>query len=209
MAWLCMPRHRQEPHVPHAGAIQDVLKAASQIEKLEFLDLQGQAFSGTLPTQYNFPNLMELNLINNNVGVGLQTFNFTRAPCKRAKGHSAGAAPSMCMRYAGLCMHAHQALQLLVCTEPLTAAFPLRLALLLWRLAACTVGTYETKHIQAPGAKPQCMLWYAGDPPSRVGPEWHVSQSHNLVSVLQSATQRGAASSLGIGQQLFQVPAAL
>ena len=66
-------------HVPHAGAIQDVLKAASQIEKLEFLDLQGQAFSGTLPTQYNFPNLMELNLINNNIGVRLQIDEFSKS----------------------------------------------------------------------------------------------------------------------------------
>ena len=70
-----MLRHRQvrppltEPHAPHAGAIQDVLAAASQIEKLETLDLEGQAFSGTLPKQYSFPNLLGLNLINNNIGV--------------------------------------------------------------------------------------------------------------------------------------------
>ena len=82
--------------MPHAGAIQDVLKAASQIEKLEFLDLQGQAFSGTLPMQYNFPNLLELNLINNNIGVGLQIFNLMRAPCSWAQALSA--APPMCMR---------------------------------------------------------------------------------------------------------------
>ena len=113
---------RSRAHVPHAGAIQDVLKAAAQIEKLEFLDLQGQAFSGTLPTQYSFPNLMELNLINNNIGVGLQIFDLSYESTLQ-KGTSAGAAPSMCMRYAGLCMHTHQALQDLICTEPLTAAF--------------------------------------------------------------------------------------
>ena len=114
-----MPRHNQEAHVPHAGAIQDVLSNASQIEKLEFLDLQGQAFSGTLPKQYNFPNLMALNLINNNIGVGLQMFNLTRAPCSMTQ--ASAAAPPTCMRYAGLCTHAHQALQLLVCIEPLSS----------------------------------------------------------------------------------------
>ncbi|CAK0772056.1 hypothetical protein CVIRNUC_003924 [Coccomyxa viridis] len=60
--------HFQRNASYHLGAIQDVLAAASQIEKLEFLDLQGQAFSGTLPTQYNFPNLVALDLINNNIG---------------------------------------------------------------------------------------------------------------------------------------------
>lgn len=105
--------------MPHAGAIQDVLAAASQIEKLEFLDLQGQAFSGTLPTQYNFPNLVVLDLINNNIGVGLQISSCMRAPCSRAQ--TSAAAPPTCMRSAGLCMHAHQALQLLISAEPLTA----------------------------------------------------------------------------------------
>ena len=55
--------------LPCAGHIQDVLKAAAGLPNLEILDLAGQAFSGTLPTQYPFPNLVDLNLMDNNIMV--------------------------------------------------------------------------------------------------------------------------------------------
>ena len=124
--------------MPHAGAIQDVLAAASQIEKLEFLDLEGQAFSGTLPKQYNFPNLLALNLINNNIGVGLQIIHYMKALCDMAQ--ASAAAPPACMRYTGLCMHA---LQLLISTELPTAAASLRPAWPLWQVPAWAVGFYQ------------------------------------------------------------------
>ena len=55
--------------LPCAGHIQDILKAAAGLPNLEVLDLAGQAFSGTLPTQYPFPNLLDLNLMDNNIMV--------------------------------------------------------------------------------------------------------------------------------------------
>lgn len=45
------------------------MRAASGLPNLEVLDLAGQAFSGTLPTQYAFPKLLELNLMDNNIKV--------------------------------------------------------------------------------------------------------------------------------------------
>lgn len=45
------------------------MKAASGLPHLEVLDLAGQAFAGTLPTQYPFPNLLNLNLMDNHIKV--------------------------------------------------------------------------------------------------------------------------------------------
>ena len=54
------------------------MKAASKLPNLEVLDLAGQAFSGTLPTQYPFPKLLTLNLMDNNIMVHSQ---FPQSAC--------------------------------------------------------------------------------------------------------------------------------
>ena len=141
MSWPCMLRHSREPHVPDAGAIQDVLAAASQIEKLEFLDMEGQAFSGTLPKQYNFPNLMTLNLINNNIGVRHHFSNLLTAPCDREK-PSAAVHPGF-FSCAGLCTHCPSSPAALLFTEPLTAAASSRPAWPPWQVAAWAVVSYS------------------------------------------------------------------
>ena len=154
-----MSRHRQagtpptETHAPRAGAIQDVLAAASQIEQLEILDLEGQAFSGTLPKQYNFPNLLGLNLINNNIGVCYYHTSVMTAPCNRAQ--ASAAAPLKCLSYADLSMHCPSSPAAWLFAEALTAAASLRPAWLLWQMAAWAVG--------ALGAMPHFVLRYAGD----------------------------------------------
>ena len=45
------------------------MAAAQELSELQTLNVAGQAFSGTLPTQYSFPKLVELDLSNNNIGV--------------------------------------------------------------------------------------------------------------------------------------------
>ena len=59
--------------MPFAGRIDDVMKAASGLPNLEVLNLAGQAFSGTLPTQYQFPKLLDLNLMDNKIVVYSQS----------------------------------------------------------------------------------------------------------------------------------------
>ena len=49
------------------------MKAASGLPNLEVLDLAGQAFSGTLPAQYSFPNLLSLDLMDNDIKVRSQS----------------------------------------------------------------------------------------------------------------------------------------
>ena len=208
-----MPRHNPVgtpltlPHVPHAGAIEDVLAAASQIEKLEILDLEGQAFSGTLPKQYSFPNLLGLNLINNNIGVRHYLSSSMQAPCSKGKRASRSAS---CVLALCSTIHALSAepCSLAQCRAPYSCCF---IAACLAAQANSCLGVvaHLEKLFPITWGRASLSLAVAGNPSTRVGPEWHVPTACKPVCVLQPPAQRDAACRLGVGQQQLPVPAGL